>query len=88
MQIKNLAKVPTMIGTRSNKHDLTEKIPINEDENVKNMDIRLLLKQLQKGVEFAEIELEYIEKEVSFLKELKCIVDSFNKQINELNQDK
>ena len=48
------------------------------------MDIRLLIRQLDKGIEFSEIELDSLESEVNFLRELKEIVDSFNKEINEL----
>lgn len=67
---------------------MTEKIPINDDESVKNMDIRLLLKQLEKGLEFAEIELEYIETEVNFLRDLKAIVESFNREIKQISTQK
>lgn len=59
-------------------------MPVNEDYNVKSMDIRLLIKQLEKGLEFTELELETIENEVNFLKELKAIVDSFNNEMSEL----
>ena len=52
------------------------------------MDIRLLIKQLDKGVEFTELDLESLENEVNFLNELKEIVDSFNKAINELYSTK
>ena len=66
------------------KHDLAyNAIPI-EEYNVKSMDIRLLIRQLDKGIEFSEIELDSLESEVNFLRELKEIVDSFNKEINEL----
>lgn len=66
------------------KHDLAyNTIPI-EEFNVKSMDIRLLIRQLDKGVEFSEIELDSLENEVNFLRELQDIVDSFNREINEL----
>lgn len=66
------------------KHDLAEKIPISEEVNVKNMDIRLLINQVDKAMEFTELELEGIESEILFMKEIKEIVDSFNTQMNDL----
>ena len=59
-----------------------------DEFNVKNMDIRLLIKQLDEGLQFTEFELESIESEVTFLREIKEVVDSFNKQINDLYSKK
>jgi hypothetical protein len=66
------------------RHDLTEKVPVDDDDNVKNMDIRLLINQIDKSLEFTEFDAENIESEVNFLKEVKIIVDSFNAQIKDL----
>lgn len=66
------------------RHDLAEKIPVEEEVNVKNMDIRLLIKQIDKAIEFTELEAESIESEVNFLREVKSIVDTFNEQMKDL----
>lgn len=52
------------------------------------MDIRLLIKQLDEGIQFTEFELETIENEVNFLREISEVVKSFNTQINELYSKK
>ena len=60
-----------MIGTSENKHDLTGIVPLNSETNVKNLEIRLLIKQLNSIIESLDIEIESIETENGYLKDIK-----------------
>lgn len=50
------------------------------------MDIRLLISQIDKAIELQELEIENVESEVNFLREIKIIVDSFNEQITKIEE--
>jgi hypothetical protein len=70
------------------RHDLTEKVPVGDDDDVKNIEIRLLINQIDKAFEFTEFEIENVEAEVSFLREIKIIVDTFNSQMKDVAEKK
>ena len=53
------------------KHDLTSTIPLNHEENFKNIQIRLLLKQINELVDRQEVDLNNIMIEIDYLNDLK-----------------
>jgi len=51
------------------------------------MEIMLLIKQIDKAIEFRELEIENVESEVNFLREIKLIISSFNRQMADLAEN-
>ncbi|CAI2382521.1 unnamed protein product [Moneuplotes crassus] len=66
------------------KHDLTYTAPIDYDLPVKNMKIRLLLKQLDGIIDRLNIEYANLDTEVEYLEELNNIVHSYNSSMSQI----
>jgi hypothetical protein len=63
------------------KHDLAEIFTVNEEEDVKNIDIQLLINQIDRAIETSDVELEELESEVGFLKEINQIIQEFQSAV-------
>lgn len=58
-------------GTNENKHDLTSTVPLNYESNVENTEVRLLLKQLDWILDCYEVDLDTLNTEIKYLKDMK-----------------